>query len=232
MEKIRLQKFLSEQGVCSRRAAEELIRKGKITIDGEKAQLGDRVLGAEMIMVDGQKVKSQVRPSQKVLAYYKPAGVECTFRSEPEIQTLANIDFGERVFSIGRLDKDSQGLLLLTNNGDLANKLAHPRYQKEKEYLVSVEGEIEPWKLKKLSSGILMDSGKKTRPCIVDEVKDGVLVFVLTEGRNRQIRKMCEAVELSVVDLMRIRVGSLKLGEMKVGKWRVLSEVEVQSLEK
>lgn len=228
---VRLQKFLSEQGICSRRRAEELICSGKILVNGKKAILGDKVSGIEEIFVEGRKVTSHAKVT-KVLAFYKPQDVECTLSPNRGATTLLDFNFGsERVFPIGRLDKDSRGLLLLTNDGDLGNKLAHPRFGQEKEYLVVVKGDITPEILELLSKGIEIDR-KKTSPCTVEQVEQDVLRFVLHEGKNRQIRKMCEAVNLKVQDLLRVRVGSIWLGELKEGKWRVLNDGELASLKK
>lgn len=233
-EKIRLQKFLSQQGICSRRQAETYIRERRVMVNDSIATLGDRVGESDEISLDGKVLTVKKDIKRVVVLFFKPKGVETTMGSVPGTKTIVDFDFGVgRVFPIGRLDKDSQGLLLLTNDGDLANKLAHPRYQKEKEYLVSVvsKEKVESIEVKaqKLSRGIKID-GRETQSCKVNVVQDDVLQFILKEGRNRQIRKMCEAVGLDVVDLLRVRVGKIKLGEMKPGKFRILSETEIGSL--
>ncbi len=229
--KIRLQKLLSEQGICSRRDAEDLIRKGKIKINGQIATLGDRADFSDKIEIKGSVLKLK-KPEFIVMAYHKPKGVECTLKEIPGQTTLADIDFGAvRVFPIGRLDTLSRGLLLLTNDGELANRLMHPRYDHKKEYLVTVSKEFSGEVLQKMGRGVIID-GKKTRKCEVEKIMPKIFRIVLREGRNRQIRKMCEAFDLKVVDLVRIQVEKIKLGELPEGKWRILSETEVNSLKK
>ncbi len=229
MDPIRLSKFCSSQGICSRREADERIASGRILVDGKRARLGQRVTGNEKIEVDGQSVTRKHVPTQVIL-FHKPKQVECTLKSMSDAKTLADYRFGpHRYFPIGRLDKDSRGLLLLTNNGDLGNRLAHPRYQQEKEYLVTTQKPLTPEALKALSIGIKIDH-KVTIPCEVEQILPEVFRIVLKEGRNRQIRKMCEAIGYKVIDLVRIRIKNIKLGELPENKWRVLSEVEVASL--
>ncbi|MDH3325054.1 MAG: rRNA pseudouridine synthase [Candidatus Peregrinibacteria bacterium] len=243
MEKKRLQKLLSEIGYCSRRNAEELIRARKIKINGKIATLGDKVTGEEIIEANGQ-ILTQKRQKKVVIAFNKPVNVESTFAPTEGKKTLLDFDFGRRVFNVGRLDRDSHGLLLLTNDGELCNELAHPRFGHEKEYLVSVDKKLTPSLLKKLSDGsieILAKSFKnrsdktfRVKECLVEKVSDkgegNIFRIVLTEGRNRQIRKMCESLDLKVLDLLRIRFANIHLGELPAGKHRVLSEVEVRKL--
>ncbi|MCF7918251.1 rRNA pseudouridine synthase, partial [Candidatus Gracilibacteria bacterium] len=218
-------------GVCSRRHAEDLIRAGRIFMNGKKALLGDKTSGKEDVLVDGKKIQIK-HLKKKVIAFYKPRGVECTLSPNRGAITLLDFDFGsERIFPIGRLDKDSHGLLLLTNDGDLGNALAHPSFEQEKEYLVVIKGIVTEDILKKLKAGIIVN-GKQTVPCHIEGVGKEIFRFILHEGRNRQIRKMCEAVGLEVKDLLRIRVGNVSLGEMREGKWRILSDREVETLKK
>ena len=257
VEKIRIQKLLSMKGICSRRQAETYLREGRLSINDQQATLGDKASHEDLIALDGDILEFSAEEKKVVIAFFKPKGVECTMSRIEGSKTLADYDFGVgRVFCIGRLDKDSQGLLLLTNDGDLCNKLAHPKYQKEKEYLVSVrelslkakssfenrhsdlkdmrvkfDGKSLNEKVRALEEGVLIDE-KKTSPCKIRILEENVLQFMLTEGRNRQIRKMCEAVNLQVLELLRVRIGKLNLGEMKSGKWRVLSGPEIDSLRK
>ena len=231
MQEVRLQKFLSGYGVASRRAIEEKIKQGKIVIDGKKALLGQKVTGQEKILIDGLIFKPQ-HPVQKtkVLAFYKPKGVECTMVKLQKGKTLIDFPFREKgFFPIGRLDKNSQGLFLLTNEGLLANRIMHPRYEHEKEYLVSVREKFSPGILKKFASGLVID-GYKTKPCVAEKVNTSVFRVVLKEGRNRQIRKLCEVCGLTVTDLLRVRIQNIWLGHMKPGKWRILSDTEVKGL--
>ncbi len=228
---IRLQKFLSEQGICSRREAEDLIEKGKIFVNEKKSKLGDKVTGEETILCDGKKVFFKKNISSKVIAWHKPIGVEVTFQNLHGGKTLNDFNFGtERVFPIGRLDKDSHGLLLLTNDGDLANNIAHPSFSHEKEYVVAVDQSLTSKVLEKLSSGTIVLDKVKIQPCVVEQLKEDVFRIVLKEGRNRQIRKMCEACDLKVKELLRVRVKNIWLNELPVGKWRVLSSKEVETL--
>ena len=231
-EKIRIQKFLSQKGICSRRETEALIRQKRITINGNVAQLGDRVNLADHIAVNGSVIHVEAEVKRVVVAFNKPKGVECTMKLMEGVKTLADYDFkGQRVFPIGRLDKDSHGLLLLTNDGELSNKLMHPKYKKEKEYLVSLNKKIDQSFLKKMAEGVMVGE-KLTQPCFCEALDEKILRIILTEGRNRQIRKMAEAFDYRVVDLLRIRMGKILLGELKEGKYRFLSPVEIKSLDR
>lgn len=229
IEKIRVQKFLSQKGLFSRRETEALIREGRMLIDGEKAILGDRVTDESIIAIDGDPIEVKKKIKRIVIAFYKPKGVESTLKAIEGVKTLVDFDFKARVFPIGRLDKDSHGLLLLTNDGELSNKLAHPSYQKEKEYLVVVDRDVKKTFLTEISKGLLIDK-YQTKPCFAELVEPTIIRMILTEGRNRQIRKMCLALGYKVRDLLRIRVGVCQLGELKEGRFRVLSEKEIKSL--
>jgi pseudouridine synthase len=229
---MRLQRFLSNVGFCSKRQAEKYIRAGKVLINGKVATIGDEVSGNEGIVIDGQTLIVKESPKKKVLVFYKPKGVECSLTSYGDVKTLLDFDFGaDRVFPIGRLDKDSHGLLLLTNDGVLGNSLAKPSLEHEEEYVVVVKGEVASGVLVQLAQGIFLEM-KKTVPRIVEQIEDNMLRFILYDGRNRQIRKMCGTVGLQVVDLMRVRVGKILLQELKEGEWRVLNDAEFQTLNK
>ena len=226
---LRLQKYLSEQGFCSRRKAEELIRQKKILINGAFVTLGDKVSDTDVIVINGEKLIPRKKPSI-VLAFHKPKGVECTLSKRENTKTLVDFNFGkDRFFPIGRLDKDSRGLLLLTNDGDLCNRISHPRHEHDKEYLVTVDRKLTPECIYTLSHGVLLNE-KKTKSCEVELIKSKVFRMVLQEGRNRQIRKMCESLEYKVTDLIRIRVKNIHLGELPAGKYRVLSSAETKGL--
>ncbi len=227
---MRLQKFLSQQGICSRREAEDMISAKKILIDGKIATLGDRVEGTETILISGKKLEVR-NPEKIVLAWNKPIGVEVTFENKHGGKNLASFDFGaERVVPIGRLDKDSHGLLLLTNDGELCNFLAHPRYEHSKEYLVTVDKSLFPVEIEKLGKGSIVLNDKPVKPCIVEQVSAKQFRIVLEEGRNRQIRKMCDVCRLNVIDLFRTQVKGIEIGDLKSGEWRKLSEKEVEGL--
>ena len=232
--KIRLQKHLSECGIASRRKAEELIAAGKVKINGHIAEIGARVdPKRDKVTVRGKAV---VPVNEKVyIMLNKPRGFVTTMSDELGRKTVSDLvaDAGARIFPVGRLDRDSEGLLILTNDGDFANKLTHPSSHVNKTYRVTVKGAAEEEQLLKMKEGILLD-GRKTLPCdcFVAERKPDrtVLIFVLNEGRNRQIRRMCEAVGLEVLRLKRTESAGVKLGMLPQGKWRPLNEREMRRL--
>lgn len=237
MAQERLQKFLSECSVASRRKSEELIREGKVKINGRIAQIGDKIdPKKDTVTVSGKKV---VAVKQK---YYimlnKPRGYVTTMSDELGRKCVAELvqDVGAQVYPVGRLDKDSEGLLLLTNDGEFANAVMHPRKHIPKTYRVTVRSNINDEQVAKLENGIDIEGdGRDTLPASVRVIEKsaGRSVFEITiyEGRNRQIRKMCEQVSLDVIRLKRNSVGSVKLGMLKVGKWRELTEDEVHRLQ-
>jgi pseudouridine synthase len=226
MEKIRIQKYLASRGIASRRAIEKMIEKKLITVNGQHIALGTKVNGTETITVDGKRISKEEESAKKILlAFNKPKGVITSGAKEPGTKSLADFDFGEtRVFPIGRLDKDSRGLLLMTNDGDLANKLTHPRYEHEKEYLVTLQSPISDSGLKKLASGTILisDSGKQktAAEASVHRRTKNMFTITLKEGRNRQIRKMCGALGLTITDLKRIRIANIKLTDLTTGNYR------------
>ncbi len=209
-----------------------MIRAGKILVNGKTASVGDEVSGKEDIIIDGQTLLVKKSPEKKVLAFYKPRGVECSLSAVHAAKTLLDFDFGaDRVFPIGRLDSESHGLLLLTNDGALGNRLAQPGPEHEEEYLVAVKGEVTSEMLARLARGVVLER-KKTAPCRVEQLADKRLRFILHDGRNRQIRKMCEAVGLHVEDLLRVRIGAIELDKLAEGEWRALNDAEFQALKK
>lgn len=218
---VRLQKYLSQKGVCSRRQAEDYIRAGRLSVNGQKSRLGDRVTPGDMIMLDDVVLDLPAEVSRVVLAFNKPKGVEVTLSQSAEgNKTLLDFDFGpQRVFPIGRLDKDSHGLLLLTNDGDLGNKMMHPRFEKTKEYIVHLNKNIVQEDVTKFESGLKINR-KMTAPCTVKTLPGNKIRITLKEGRNRQIRRMCGALNYEVLDLQRVRFGSVELGDLKVGEWK------------
>ncbi len=228
--KERLQKILSSCGVCSRRAAEEYIRQGRVTVNGMAAILGDRAdLEMDHIALDGAPVTGG--ESRTYLMLNKPRGYVTTLSDERGRKTVAQlIDCcGTRVWPVGRLDIDSEGLLLFTNDGELTNKLLHPSYQVEKEYLTWVDREPTFETLRKLSRPMSLDN-QILRPAKVARRGKRCLSIMIHEGKNRQVRRMCAAVGLRVTRLKRIREGPLNLGELPVGQWRVLSREEISLL--
>lgn len=230
----RLQKYLAECGVASRRKSEELIAAGKVKVNGHVAQIGDKIdPRRDLVTVRGKKVRKTQRNYYILL--HKPRGYVTTVSDELGRKTVMDLvrDIDARLYPVGRLDKDSEGLLLLTNDGAFANALTHPRHAYSKKYRVTIRGKVDDSALLQLREGIDLD-GRMTAPCDVTvltaEENRTVLEFVLHEGRNRQIRRMCEAVNLEVIRLKRIAVGSLKLGMLPAGKWRELTDNEVQKL--
>ena len=231
---VRLQKFMADCGVASRRKSEEIIEAGKVKVNGHVAHIGDKVNPKkDLVTVRGKRINSVSRNYYIML--HKPRGYVTTVSDELGRKTVMDLvsDIKARIYPVGRLDKDSEGLLLLTNDGAFANALSHPGHNFAKVYRVTVRPEINDEILFNLRNGIEID-GRKTAPCDVNVITEEpgrvVLEFILREGRNRQIRKMCEAVNLQVARLKRISVGSLKLGMLPQGKWRELTDNEVKKL--
>lgn len=232
--KIRLQKHLSECGIASRRKAEELIEHGKVKINGHIASLGAKVdPKRDKVTVRGKAV---VPVNEKTyIMLNKPRGYITTMRDELGRKNVSELtaDAGARLFPVGRLDRDSEGLLIMTNDGDFANKLTHPSSHVNKTYRVTVRGNADEEQILKMKEGILLD-GKKTLPCdcfVAERKADRtVLIFIIHEGRNRQIRRMCEAVGLEVMRLKRTEIAGVKLGMLPQGKWRPLNEREMRRL--
>lgn len=233
--KIRLQKHLSECGVASRRAAEQLIAEGKVRVNGRVASVGDKVdPQRDKVTVRGKTV---VPVKEKVyIMLHKPRGYVTTLKDEKDRKCVADLvrDVGVKVFPVGRLDRNSEGLLIMTNDGSLANRLTHPSSHVNKTYRVTVGGEVTEEQVDKLCNGIVLD-GTKTLPCdvfVIERKPDRtVMQFIIHEGRNRQIRRMCEAVGLNVMRLKRLEIAGVKLGMLPQGKWRPLNEREMQRLE-
>jgi len=227
---VRLQKYLSEQGVCSRREGEDLIRNRRVKLNGEVATLGDKVKPGDVVLVNGNLKLTAGKPKRVMLAFHKPQGVETTFRSFDGGRSLQDFDFGDvRVFPVGRLDKASRGLLLMTNDGDLANTLMHPKYGHEKEYIVTTNRDIKPEDLKQMEQGIKIETGM-TYPCKTEQVFQKAFKIILKEGKKRQIRRMSQALGYKVLDLLRVRFENVKLGELKPGKYRHLTETEIAGI--
>lgn len=230
-EGARLQKVLASAGIGSRRSCEELIAAGRVQVNGEPAVLGRRVHpDQDRIVVDGVPVA--VDPD---LVYYllnKPPGVVSTARDPQARPTVTSLVPAEpRVFPVGRLDTDSEGLLLLTNDGELTHRLTHPKYGVKKEYLVHVQGDPRPSALRRLREGVELDDGP-TMPAQVSRLGPATLRITIHEGRNRQIRRMGEAVGHPVLRLVRTAIGPLRVGKLKPGEWRRLAAVEVRALER
>ena len=228
MEKVRLNKYLSTQGVCSRREADRLIDEGKVTINGQVALMGEKVDGTEEIICDGQPV-SQVEEEKVVLAMNKPMGVVCSSKEKDNI--IDYLKYPKRVYPVGRLDKDSTGLILLTNDGELMNEILKARNYHEKEYEVRVSKRITAEFIHGMSQGVgLEELGAKTRPCKIKKIDAYTFRIILTQGLNRQIRRMCAYFDYRVVTLKRIRIMNIELGDLGVGQWREIKGRELKEL--
>ena len=233
---VRLQKMLADCGVASRRKSEELIRAGSVKVNGVVAEIGDKVNPyKDKVMVNGRRVTANAKPKNRYIMLNKPRGYVTTMSDERGRKCVAELvaDIPERVYPVGRLDRNSEGLLIMTNDGELANILTHPSSHVNKTYRVTVGGEVGDELLERLSTGIELD-GRKTLPCdvfVIERKPDRtVLCFIIHEGRNRQIRRMCEAVGLEVLRLKRTEIAGVKLGMLPQGSWRPLNEREMTRL--
>lgn len=237
MDRIRLNKFLSEQGICSRREADRLIEEGAVTIDGRVAVMGEKVTGEELILckdklVSGAGGARRIEPV--LLVVNKPRGVVCTTSDKDRAPNVVElVGYPERIYPVGRLDKDSEGLLLMTNQGDLANRIMHAGGLHEKEYLVTVDAPCHEAFLRRMREGVeLRELGETTRPCRVEPVGKQTFRIVLTQGLNRQIRRMCETLGFHVTALRRVRIMNIHLGKLKSGKFRRVTPEEWEELER
>ncbi len=234
-EAIRLQKYIAEAGICSRRAAEKMIEDGRVLVNGQTAHLGQKVGVGDKVVVDGELIRQQ-RKNNVYLMMYKPRGYVTTMSDEMGRKSVVDIlsSFSQRVYPIGRLDKDSEGLLLLTNDGELANRLMHPRHHVGKSYRTVVTGKVGREQLVALSNGVTLDDGYKTGKADVEIIKEKedrtVLGITIYEGKNRQIRRMCESVGLQVLRLKREKIGTLSIGTLRAGQYRKLSDKEIEYL--
>jgi len=230
VELTRINKFLSEIGYCSRRQADALIEQGRVYVNRKSAKMGMRVSEEDLIEVDGERI-NQSKKKKIFIALNKPRGVVCTTNSGVEENNIIDfVNFSERVFPIGRLDKSTTGLILLTNDGETANKILKTANNNEKEYLVKVNRPIPESILKKMSEGVPI-LGKITRKCSVKKVKTNQFKIILTQGLNRQIRRMCDHFGYKVVSLQRIRIMNIKL-DLPEGKFRLLNDQEIKGLKK
>ena len=230
VELTRINKFLSEIGYCSRRQADALIEQGRVYVNRKSAKMGMKVSEDDLIEIDGEKI-NQSKKKKIFIALNKPRGVVCTTNAGVEENNIIDfVNFSERVFPIGRLDKSTTGLILLTNDGETANKILKTANNNEKEYLVKVNRPIPESILKKMSEGVPM-LGKITRKCSVKKIKTNQFKIILTQGLNRQIRRMCDHFGYKVVSLQRIRIMNIKL-DLPEGKYRLLNDQEIKGLKK
>jgi 23S rRNA pseudouridine2604 synthase len=225
---IRLNKFLSEAGIASRRGSDRIIEEGNVSINGRVAVLGDKVFQDDKVSVDGKEVE-RVK-EDIILAFYKPEGITSTSSPDDEDNIIDFIGYHKRIFSIGRLDKDSEGLLLMTNNGALADTIMRSRNEHEKEYIVRVNKDITKEFIARMSGGVLLDDGKVTKKCSVEEIGPREFRIILRQGLNRQIRRMCGQLGYEVRNLKRIRVVNITLGDLKEGRYRDISKREREEL--
>ena len=227
-EGTRLNKYISEAGVASRRAADRLIEEGKVTINGKPAVVGDRVYEDDVVAVNGKKIAKE--EEDIILAFNKPRGITCTSNPEDKDNVIDYIGYPKRIYSVGRLDKDSQGLLLMTNNGELANQIMRSRGEHEKEYIVTVNKPVTKEFIKGMSNGVPILEDRITKKCFVEKIDDNTFRIILKQGLNRQIRRMCEYFDYDVIRLERVRVMNIELGKLKEGRYRNISKQEREEL--
>ncbi len=227
---MRLNKYLSETGMCSRREADAWIASGRVSINGKRAELGTQVTEADEVRVDNRVVGGARKKKKKIyICLNKPVGITCTTEHGVRDNIVDFIGHEERIFPIGRLDKESEGLILLTNNGDIVNDILRSENNHEKEYVVTVDKPVTDAFLAGMRSGVrILDT--KTKPCKVSRLGKYDFRIILTQGLNRQIRRMCEVFGYDVKRLQRIRIVNIKLGGLKVGRWRNLTESELRGL--
>ncbi len=224
---INLNKFISSTGICSRREAEKLITSGRVTLNGKPTQLGNRVFEGDIVKIDGKPLKA--KPKTLYIALNKPVGIVCTTDSKEKKNIVKFVGHPQRLFPIGRLDKPSEGLIFLTNDGDIVNKILRAGNNHEKEYIVSVDKPIADGFIKKMSNGIPI-LGTITQKCKVVQLSDKTFKIILTQGLNRQIRRMCEYLNYRVVTLKRTRIMNVSLERLKVGEWRELTDAEMNEI--
>ena len=224
---IRLNKYISDAGHCSRREADRWIEEGRVYIDGRKGSLGDRVLPGMKVTIQGERVKAQSKNVYIVLN--KPVGIVCTTDKREPMNVVDFVDHDRRIYPIGRLDKDSEGLLLMTSDGDIVNRILRSAGKHEKESQVTVDKPITTEFLQKMASGVKI-LGTTTLPCQIKKTGEKAFTIILTQGLNRQIRRMCETLGYRVKTLKRVRIMNIHLGNLKLGQWRNLTPFEMKEL--
>jgi 23S rRNA pseudouridine2604 synthase len=224
---IRINKFISETGFCSRREADKLVEQGRVTLNGRKAMLGDKATDADQVLVDGKPLK--VKKAGIYIAFNKPVGITCTTERHIKGNIIDYIDHPERIFPIGRLDKPSEGLIFLTSDGDIVNKILRAGNNHEKEYVVTVDKVLKADFVERMSGGVpILDT--VTRKCFVRKDSSHVFTIILTQGLNRQIRRMCEYLGYNVTKLKRVRIMNVTLENLPAGKWRNLTPDELADI--
>lgn len=226
---VRLNKYISDSGVCSRREADKLIDKGHVLINGITAKVGQQVFNGDKVVLNGKVVNPRKNEDLVILAFNKPAGITCTTDLDVKANIIDYINYGKRIFPIGRLDKDSQGLIFLTNNGDIVNKILRAGNNHEKEYLVTVNKPLTDKFISDMSNGVPV-LGRVTKKCLVKQESQRIFRITLVQGMNRQIRRMCEHLDYTVTNLERIRIMNVKLGKLPLGHWRKFTRIELGGL--
>ncbi len=228
-ESINLNKYISSTGICSRREAEKFIEQGRVTINGQKTQLGNRVFEGDVVKIDGKPLRA--KPRTIYIALNKPIGVVCTTDSKEQNNIVNFVGHSQRLFPIGRLDKPSEGLIFLTNDGDIVNKILRAGNNHEKEYIVTVDKPINDRFIQRMANGIPI-LGTVTKKCKVEKISDRVFKIILIQGLNRQIRRMCEYLGYEVQRLKRVRIMNVSLDRLKTGEWRELTSKEMAEINK
>jgi len=226
-DSISLNKYISNTGICSRREADKLIEAGRITINGKVAKKGNRVFPKDKVAYDGEPIGKKSKAIY--LKYHKPDGITCTTDRSDKTNIVDQINIRQRIFPIGRLDKNSTGLILLTNDGDVVNEILRKENKHEKEYIVKVDKPITSQFLQKMAKPMHI-MGKKTLPCKIKQLKTNVFKIILTQGLNRQIRRMCKACDYKVMSLKRIRIMQIKMSGLNPGEWTQLTDEERNQL--
>jgi 23S rRNA pseudouridine2604 synthase len=229
LETKRLNKAIAETGYCSRREADKLIEQGKVRVNGKRPELGTKVVNQDEISIGGKVITKQV--DNIYLIFNKPIGITCTTETHIQDNIISYINYPERIFPIGRLDKPSEGLIFLTNDGDIVNKILRAKNNHEKEYIVRVNKPITPEFIRKMGNGVpILDT--VTDKCKVKQVSEDTFNIVLTQGLNRQIRRMCTYLSYEVMNLKRVRIMNVELGNLKTGEYRSFTDQEINTLKK
>jgi len=228
-EGIQINKYISNSGFCSRREAEKLIEQARVTINDEMVLLTARVFPGDVVAIDGEKIKNKQKPIY--IALNKPVGVTSTTDETDKSNIIRFMNHPKRIFPVGRLDKDSEGLILLTNDGDIVNKILRAGNNNEKEYLVSVDKELTSEMIRQMGSGVKI-LGERTKPCYIRQEAPRKFRIILKQGLNRQIRRMCAEFDYKVKSLKRIRIMHIQLGNLAAGKWRYLMPAEIEQLDR
>ncbi len=229
-EEVRLNKFIADSGKCSRREADRLIEEGRVTVNGRIAETGERVTSEDTVKVDGERI---VRNNETILLIFnKPPGITCTTAEDDETNVIKYLNYPKRIYPIGRLDKYSEGLLLMTNKGELVNGIMRSRYGHEKEYIVTVDRVVTEDLLRKLTNGMQLSEDEYAKPCFAEKISRNKFRMIITQGLNRQIRRMCEKAGCRVTKLKRVRIVDIELGDLPVGEYRKATKRELESVMK